>query len=80
MSPYTYLQLVELVLFAGVLAYGELTHRGELVMLAGGLLIGKALLNILRPEGGSLYRRSLIGYLVGAAFFVTGTAAIRLGG
>jgi hypothetical protein len=31
-------------------------------------LIGKALLNILAPEGGSVYRRSLIGY--GVAFVI----------
>ena len=37
--------------------------------------IGKAVLNILAPEGGSVYRRSLIGYALGGAFVVIGIIA-----
>jgi len=33
-----------------------------ITLLGGGYLIGKAILNILAPEGGTVYRRSLIGY------------------
>ena len=34
--------------------------------------MGKAVLNILAPEGGSVYRRSLIGYGVAAVFVLGG--------
>jgi hypothetical protein len=45
--------------------------------VAGGFLIGKAVLNILAPEGGSVYRRSLIGYFLGAVFALVGVVAIH---
>jgi hypothetical protein len=46
-------------------------------VLGGGFLIGKAILNILAPEGGSVYRRSLIGYLLGGVFVLIGIVAIH---
>ena len=39
--------------------------------------MGKAILNILAPEGGSVYRRSLIGYFAGAIFVLIGIIAIH---
>src|SRR5205814_4256334 len=62
MSAYTLLQLVEVVVATAVLLIGVLSSSAPLTLLGGGLLMGKAILNILAPEGGSVYRRSLIGY------------------
>ena len=53
MSAYTLLQLVEVLLTSAVLMFGVLTHSSALIVLGGGFLIGKAILNILAPEGGS---------------------------
>jgi hypothetical protein len=44
-------------------------------LLGAGFLIGKAILNILWPEGGSIYRRSLIGYAVAGIFVLGGIIA-----
>jgi len=77
LSAYTLLQLVEVVVFSGVLMYGVLLRRPSIAVLGGGFLIGKAVLNILAPEGGSVYRRSLIGYGLGAVYTVLGIAAIH---
>ncbi len=78
MSVYTLLQFGEVLVFAGVLLYGMLTGHPSVAVLGGGLLIGKAVLNILAPEGGSLYRRSFIGYGLGAVFTVVGVAMVKL--
>ena len=78
MSAYTVLQLFEVLLFAALLLYGTLSHHPSVAVLGGGLLIGKATLNILAPEGGSLYRRSIIGYAVGALFVGAGVLAVKL--
>jgi hypothetical protein len=43
-------------------------------------LIGKAVLNILAPEGGTVYRRSLIGYALGAIFSIVGVVAVHFAG
>ena len=77
MSAYTLLQLIEVLLTSAVLMVGVLTHSSALTILGGGFLIGKAILNILAPEGGSVYRRSLIGYAVGAIFVLIGLVAIH---
>ena len=65
-------QLFELALFAAVLGYGILSHRPSLAFLGGGLLVGKATLNILAPEGGTVIRRSLAGYFLGAIYAAAG--------
>jgi hypothetical protein len=78
MLPYTLVQLVEVSLFAGVLIYGVLFHRPSWALLGGGLLIGKAILNVLTPEGGTVLRRSLIGYGVSALYVLAGLVAIRM--
>ena len=75
MSAYTLLQLLEVAISSSILLVGVLNGWPPVALLGGGFLIGKAILNILWPEGGSVYRRSLIGY--GAAFvFVLGGAVI----
>ena len=75
MSAYTLLQLVEVLAFSIVLLFGVLVRSPSIAILGGGFLIGKAVLNILAPEGGSVYRRSLIGYALGGTFVVIGILA-----
>ena len=72
MAAYTLLQLLEVVLAAAVVLYGVLVGSPAVTLLGAGFLIGKAILNVLAPEGGSVYRRSLIGYSVGAVFVLGG--------
>ena len=78
MSAYTLLQLVEVLAFSAVLLFGVLFRSPSIAILGGGFLIGKAVLNILAPEGGSVYRRSLIGYSLGGVFVVVGILAAHL--
>ena len=75
MSAYTLLQLVEVLVFGTVLMFGILVRSPSVAILGGGFLIGKAVLNILAPEGGTVYRRSLIGYALGAIYVVIGVGA-----
>jgi hypothetical protein len=74
-SAYTLLQLVEVLAFIIVLLFGVLVRSPSIAILGGGFLIGKAVLNILAPEGGSVYRRSLIGYGLGGIYVVIGIVA-----
>lgn len=78
MAAYTAFQMGEVALFACVLLYGVLTGHSSVAVFGGGLLIGKAVLNILAVEGGSLYRRSLLGYGLGAVFTVVGVLLMRV--
>lgn len=75
MSAYTLLQLIEVLVFGIVLMFGVLVRSPSIAILGGGFLIGKAVLNILAPEGGSVYRRSVIGYTLGGIFVLIGVAA-----
>ena len=75
MSAYTLLQLIEVAVAAAILLVGVLTRSAAVALLGGGLLMGKAILNILWPEGGSVYRRSLIGYSVAGLFVLGGVVA-----
>jgi hypothetical protein len=77
MSAYTLLQLVEVLLAAAILMFGVVTRSSAIVVLGGGFLIGKAILNILAPEGGSIYRRSLLGYALGGLFVMIGLVAVH---
>ena len=77
MSLYTAVQLFEVALFAAVLGYGILEHWPSLAVLGGGLLIGKAVLNILAPEGGTVLRRSLAAYTLGAIYVMAGLLLIH---
>jgi hypothetical protein len=75
LSAYTLLQLVEVLAFSIVLLFGVLVGSPSIAILGGGFLIGKAVLNILAPEGGSIYRRSVIGYALGGIYVVIGIIA-----
>jgi len=55
--------------------FGVLVRSPSIAILGGGFLIGKAVLNILVPEGGTVYRRSLIGYALGGIYVLIGVAA-----
>jgi hypothetical protein len=77
MSAYTLLQLIEVLIGSAVLMFGVLTRASTIIVAAGGFLIGKAVLNILAPEGGSVYRRSLIGYALGGLFALIGVVSIH---
>jgi len=74
-SAYTLLQLVEVLAFSAVLMFGVLVRSPSIAILGGGFLIGKAVLNILATEGGTVYRRSVIGYALGGIFVLIGVAA-----
>jgi hypothetical protein len=80
LSAYTLLQLVEVAVAAAILLVGVLTRSAAVALLGGGLLMGKAILNILWPEGGSVYRRSLIGYSVAGLFVLGGVVAYHFAG
>ena len=80
MTAYTLLQLFEVLVASIVLLYGVLSRSSTITILGGGFLIGKAVLNILAPEGGTVYRRSLIGYALGAVFVVIGVLAVHFAG
>ena len=80
MSAYTALQLLEVLVASLVLLFGVFDKLPSLVLVAGGFLIGKAVLNILAPEGGSVYRRSMIGYGVGAVIVLGGVIVLHFSG
>ncbi len=75
MAAYTLVQLVEVLVFGAVLLFGVLVRAPSIAILGGGFLIGKAVLNILAPEGGTVYRRSVIGYALGGIYAVIGIIA-----
>jgi hypothetical protein len=75
LSAYTLLQLLEVLAFSVVLMFGVLVRSPSIAIVGGGFLIGKAVLNILAPEGGTVYRRSLIGYALGGIYVLIGVAA-----
>jgi hypothetical protein len=74
-AAYTLLQLVEIGVAAAILLFGVLSNSAPFALLGGGLLMGKAILNVLAPEGGSVYRRSLIGYGLAALLVLGGIIA-----
>jgi hypothetical protein len=74
-AAYTLVQLVEVLVFGAVLLFGVLVRSPSIAILGGGFLIGKAVLNILAPEGGTVYRRSVIGYALGGIYALIGIIA-----
>jgi len=74
-AVYTALQLFEVLVASAILLFGVVRDSPTITLLGGGYLIGKAILNILAPEGGSVYRRSLIGYGF-AALYVIGVLVL----
>lgn len=80
MAAYTLLQLFEVALAAAIVLAGVLEKNPSITLLGAGFLIGKALLNILAPEGGTVYRRSLIGYAVAGLFVLGAVLAVHFAG
>ena len=80
MAAYTLLQLFEVALASAILFYGVLAKSPSVTLLGAGFLIGKAILNILAPEGGSVYRRSLIGYGIAGLFVLGAVLAVHFAG
>ena len=80
MAAYTLLQLLEVAIAGTIVLIGVLAHSAPVTLLGAGFLMGKAILNILWPEGGSVYRRSLIGYGVAAVFVLGGMIAYHFAG
>jgi len=76
-AAYTALQLFEVVVAAAIVLFGVMTKSPILTLLGAGYLIGKAVLNILALEGGTVYRRSLIGYAIAAIFVVGGAILVH---
>jgi hypothetical protein len=79
-AAYTLLQLLEVAIAAGIVLAGVLGHSVAVTLLGVGFLIGKAILNILAPEGGSVYRRSLIGYAIAGVFVLGGIVVVHFTG
>jgi hypothetical protein len=77
LAVYTALQLFEVLVASAILLYGVLRDSPTFTLLGGGYLIGKSILNILSPEGGSVYRRSLIGYGFAAVYIVAGLILVH---
>lgn len=80
MSAYTLLQLFEVLVASLILLVGVLGKSAPVSLLGGGFLMGKAILNILWPEGGTVYRRSLIGYGVAGVFVLLAIVAYHFAG
>ena len=80
MAAYTLLQLLEVALASAILLYGVLAKSASVTLLGAGFLIGKAILNILAPEGGTVYRRSLIGYGIAGLFVLGAVLAVHFAG
>ena len=80
MAAYTLLQLLEVGIAAAIVLTGVLGHSVAVTLLGVGFLIGKAILNILAPEGGSVYRRSLIGYAFAGLFVLGGIVVVHFTG
>jgi hypothetical protein len=80
LSAYTALQLFEVLAASAILLYGVLTRSPIIALLGGGYLIGKALLNILAAEGGTVYRRSIIAYAIAGLFVLGGAVLVHFSG
>lgn len=72
MRASTLLQLLEVAVAAAILLFGALDHSAPFALLGGGFLMGLAIAAILAPEGGTIYRRSFVGYAMGGLFVLGG--------
>jgi hypothetical protein len=63
-GPYTALQLFETAVFTALALYGIPAHHPSVTFVGIGLLVGKAVMNIL-PRTRSVTVRSLVGYGIG---------------
>jgi hypothetical protein len=79
-SAYTALQLFEVLAASAILLYGVLLRSPIITLLGGGYLIGKAVLNILAPEGGTVYRRSIIAYALAGLYVIGGAVLVHFSG
>jgi hypothetical protein len=79
-SVYTALQLFEVLAASAILLYGVLSHAPVVTLLGAGYLIGKAVLNVLAPEGGTVYRRSLIAYALAGIYVLGGAILVHFSG
>jgi hypothetical protein len=77
LAVYNAVQLFEVLVASAILLYGVLRDSPTITLLGGGYLIGKSILNILAPEGGSVYRRSLIGYGFAGVYVVGGLILVH---
>jgi hypothetical protein len=77
---YTALQLFEVLAAGAILMYGVLSRSPIITLLGGGYLIGKAILNILAPEGGTVYRRSILAYAFAGLYVVAGAILVHFSG
>jgi hypothetical protein len=80
LAVYTALQLFEVLVASVILLVGVLVKSPTVALLGGGFLVGKAILNVLAPEGGSVYRRSLIGYGFAAIYVVVAAILVHYSG
>jgi len=80
LAVYTALQLFEVLVASAIMLFGVLTRSATVTLLGGGYVIGKAILNILAPEGGSVYRRSLVGYGFAGAYLLCGLVLVHFSG
>lgn len=72
MAASTLLQLIEVVISAGIVLVGVVRHSAPISILGGGLLVGIAITSLLAPEGGTVYRRALVGYTIAGIFVLGG--------
>ena len=77
MAAYTLLQLAEVVIASAIVLYGVLSKAAAVTLLGAGFLIAKSILNILAPGGGTVYRRSVIGYSIAGLFVLGGIIAVH---
>ena len=75
MGPYTALQLFETACFTALAFYGAIAHHPSVGFVGIGLLVGKAVMNIL-PRTRGVTGRSLIGYGIGLG--VAGTCVLLI--
>lgn len=80
LAVYTGLQLFEVLVASAILLFGVLRHSPTITLLGAGYLIGKAILNILAPEGGTVYRRSLVGYGFAGVYIVGAFILVHFNG
>jgi hypothetical protein len=79
LAVYTALQILEVLIAAALVLFGVLYISPTITLLGAGYLIGKAILNILAPEGGSVYRRSLIGYGFAGLYVLASLILVHFG-
>ncbi|MDQ6747920.1 MAG: hypothetical protein M3010_07450 [Candidatus Dormibacteraeota bacterium] len=76
MGPYTALQLLETAVFTAVSVYGIVALHPSVAFVGIGLLVGKAVMNIL-PRNHSVSLRSLVGYGIGLTLAAACVLLIR---